>query len=107
MIPEAGLMAILMIVFLADLFLKGEKKHTTLSMLTCVLLVAQVVLCFNAQPAEAFAGLYTATAAAQVMKVILTAGAFIVVVMAQSWIEREDVLRKDCLLYTSPSPRDT
>ena len=99
MIPEAGLMAILVIVFLADLFLKGEKKHATLSMLTCVLLVAQVVLCFTAQPAEAFAGLYTATAAAQVMKVILTAGAFIVVVMAQSWIEREDVLRKEGEFY--------
>ena len=99
MIPEAGLMAILVIVFLADLFLKGEKKHATLSMLTCVLLVAQVVLCFTAQPAEAFAGLYTATAATQVMKVILTAGAFIVVVMAQSWIEREDVLRKEGEFY--------
>ena len=99
MIPEAGLMAILVIVFLADLFLKGEKKHATLSMLTCALLVAQVVLCFNAQPSEAFAGLYTATAAAQVMKVILTAGAFIVVVMAQSWIEREDVLRKEGEFY--------
>ena len=99
MIPEAGLMAILVIVFLADLFMKGEKKHATLSMLTCVLLVAQVVLCFTAQPAEAFAGLYTATAATQVMKVILTAGAFIVVVMAQSWIEREDVLRKEGEFY--------
>ena len=99
MIPEAGLMAILVIVFLADLFMKGEKKHATLSMRTCVLLVAQVALCFTAQPAEAFAGLYTATAAAQVMKVILTAGAFIVVVMAQSWIEREDVLRKEGEFY--------
>ena len=99
MIPEAGLMAILVIVFLADLFLKGEKKHATLSMLTCALLVAQVVLCFNAQPAEAFAGLYTATAAAQVMKVILTVGAYIVVVMAQSGIEREDVLRKEGEFY--------
>ena len=99
MIPEAGLMAILVIVFLADLFLKGEEKHATLSMLTCALLVAQVVLCFNAQPAEAFAGLHTATAAAQVMKVILTVGAYIVVVMAQSWIEREDVLRKEGEFY--------
>ena len=99
MIPEAGLMAILVIVFLADLFLKGEKKHATLSMLTGILLVAQVALCFTAQPADAFAGLYTATAAAQVMKVILTAGAFIVVVMAQSWIEREDVLRKEGEFY--------
>ena len=95
MIPEAGLMAALVIVFLADLIMKGEKKHSVLSMLTGILLVAQIAVCFTAQPATAFAGLYTATAAAQVMKVILTAGAFIVVVMAQSWIEREDVLRKE------------
>lgn len=99
MIPEAGLMAALVIVFLADLFMKGEKKHATLSLLTGVLLVAQIALCFTAQPATAFAGLYTATAAAQVMKVILTAGAFIVVVMAQSWIEREDVMRKEGEFY--------
>ena len=42
MIPEAGLMADLVIVFLADLILKGEKKHTTLSLLTGLLLVAQI-----------------------------------------------------------------
>ena len=99
MIPEAGLMAALVIVFLADLILKGEKQHSVLSMLTGFLLVAQVAVCFTAQPATAFAGLYTATAAAQVMKVILTAGAFIVVVMAQSWIEREDVARKEGEFY--------
>ena len=99
MIPEAGLTAALVIVFLADLILKGEKKHSVLSMLTGILLVAQIAVCFTAQPATAFAGLYTATAAAQVMKVILTAGAFIVVVMAQSWIEREDVLRKEGEFY--------
>ena len=92
-------MAALVIVFLADLILKGEKKHSVLSMLTGILLVAQIAVCFTAQPATAFAGLYTATAAAQVMKVILTAGAFIVVVMAQSWIEREDVLRKEGEFY--------
>ena len=99
MIPEAGLMAALVIVFLADLIMKGEKKHTVLSLLTGVLLVAQVAVCFTAQPATAFAGLYNASAAAQVMKVILTAGAFIVVIMAQSWIEREDVLQKEGEFY--------
>ena len=99
MIPEAGLMAALVIVFLADLILKGEKKHSVLSMLTGILLVAQIAVCFTAQPATAFAGLYTATAAAQVMKVIHTAGAFIVVVKAQSWIERDDVLRKEGEFY--------
>ena len=99
MIPEAGLMAALVIVFLADLILKGEKKHTTLSLLTGLLLVAQIAVCFTAEPVEAFAGLYTATAAAQVMKVILTAGAFIVVVMAQSWLEQKDVQNKEGEFY--------
>lgn len=73
MIPEATLMAILVIVFLADLILKGEKKHTTLSLLTGLLLIAQMAVCFTASPAEAFSGLYVATKAATVMKVILTA----------------------------------
>lgn len=99
MIPEAGLMAALVIVFLADLILKGEKKHTILSLLTGLLLVAQIAVCFTAEPAEAFAGLYTATAAAQVMKVILTAGAFIVVVMAQSWLEQKSVQNKEGEFY--------
>ena len=44
MIPEAGLMAALVIVFLADLILKGEKKHSVLSMLTGILLVAQIAV---------------------------------------------------------------
>lgn len=99
MIPEAGLMATLVIVFLADLILKGEKKHTILSVLTGVLLLAQIAVCFVSEPASAFAGLYVSTAAAQVMKAILTAGAFIVVVMAQSWIERADVMRKEGEFY--------
>lgn len=99
MIPEASLMAILVIVFLADLILKGEKKHTTLSLLTGILLIAQMGVCFTASPAEAFSGLYVATAAATVMKVILTAGAFIVMVMAQSWLERADVKNKEGEFY--------
>ena len=63
------------------------------------LLLAQIAVCFVSEPASAFAGLYVSTAAAQVMKVILTAGAFIVVVMAQSWIERADVMRKEGEFY--------
>ncbi len=94
MIPEAGLIAVLVIVFLADLILKGEKKHSVLSLLTGALLVCQVALFFIAQPAEAFGGLYVSTAAASVMKVILTAGTFVVLVMSQAWIEQSSVKNK-------------
>ncbi len=99
MLPEATLMAVLVIVFLADLILKGDRKHATLSLLAGVLLAAQTVVCFAAPAASAFSGLYEATPAANVMKVILTAGAFIVLVMSQSWIERSDVLNKEGEFY--------
>lgn len=99
MIPEAGLIAVLVIVFLADLIMKGEKKHSVLSLLTGILLVCQIAVCFFAEPASAFGGMYESTPAANVMKIILTAGTFIVLVMSQSWVERPDVLRKEGEFY--------
>ena len=99
MLPEATLMAVLVIVFLADLILKGDKKHATLSLLAGILLAAQTAVCFIAPAASAFSGLYEATSASNVMKVILTAGAFIVLVMSQSWIDRADVRNKEGEFY--------
>lgn len=99
MIPEAGLIAVLVIVFLADLILKGEKKHSVLSLLTGALLVCQVALCFTAKPTEAFGGLYETTAAANVMKIILTAGTFVVFVMSQAWVEQSSVKNKEGEFY--------
>ena len=100
MIPEATLMAALVIVFLADLIFKGERKHCYTSLLMYVGLLAQTVVCFTASPAEAFSGLYEASAACNAMKGILTAGTFIVVVMAQSWLVQENVKRVSGEFYT-------
>ena len=94
MIPEASLVAILIIVFLADLIMRGEKKQSALSLLMCVLLVAQTGICLVASPASAFGGIYVTTAAVNVMKVILTAGTLIVCIMASPWLERSDVSNK-------------
>lgn len=99
MIPEATLMVALVVVFLADLILKGEKKHSSLGLLMSLLLVAQTVVCFTASPAEAFGGLYTASMAANVMKTILTMGTLIVVVMAQSWLGQPDMRRREGEFY--------
>ena len=88
MIPEAALVAVLVILFFADFALhKSEKKHTVLSYLTMVLLLAQTLLCLTAEPDYAFGGLYVTSAISGVMKTILTAGTLIVVIMAQAWIE--------------------
>ena len=100
MIHEATLMAALVIVFLADLIFKGERKHCYTSLLMYVGLLAQTVVCFTASPAEAFSGLYEASAACNAMKGILTAGTFIVVVMAQSWLVQENVKRVSGEFYT-------
>lgn len=90
MIPEATLVAALIIVFLADFALmKSEKKHSTLSSLTCLLLLAQTAVCALASdPAQAFAGLYVTTTAVAAMKVVLTAGTLVVCIMAQSWLSK-------------------
>ena len=100
MIPEATLMLALVIVFLADLIFKGERKHCYTSLLMYIALLAQTVVCFTASPAEAFSGLYEASAACNAMKGILTAGTFIVVVMAQSWLVQDEVKRVSGEFYT-------
>ncbi|MBQ8486212.1 MAG: NADH-quinone oxidoreductase subunit N [Prevotella sp.] len=88
MIPEAALVAILIIVFFADFALhKSEQKSKTLYCLTALLLLLQLVPCALAEPTEAFGGLYVTSEMANVMKTILTAGSLIVVIMAQPWIE--------------------
>ena len=100
MIPEATLMLALVIVFLADLIFKGERKHCYTSLLMYIGLLAQTVVCFTAAPSEAFSGLYEASAACNAMKGILTAGTFIVVVMAQSWLVKDEVKAVSGEFYT-------
>ena len=88
MIPEATLMLALILVFCADFALhKSQRKPFVLGVLTGALLLCQLVPCFLAQPTQAFGGFYVTSAIVNVMKAILTAGTFIVVVMAQSWLQ--------------------
>ena len=90
MIPEAILVLMLLIVFFADFCLhKSERKLEMVGRMTMTLLICQTVMLTTTGPAEAFGGMYVASQAAQVMKLILTFGTFIVVVMAQPWLENE------------------
>ena len=100
MMPEATLVAIMIIVFFADLLMKGEQKVKSLGVLTSLLLCGQLVPCFLSEPAEAFGGMYATSEAINVMKVILTAGTLVVVVMAQTWLENENVKRYAGEFYT-------
>lgn len=99
MIPEAGLVAVLIIIFLSDMISRGERRHAVMSRLTTVLFIAQTILCFMSSPSEAFGGLYVSTAAAAAMKGILTAGSLIVIIMAQPWLARPDTVRREGEFY--------
>ena len=90
MISEAFLVLTLILVFFADFCLmKSERKNSVLSKMTAALLICQMLLMTTIAPAEAFGGMYVAGQAANVMKIILTLGTLIVVVMAQPWLENE------------------
>ncbi len=100
MFPEATLMAILVIVFLTDFaFNNSAKKHNMLYAVTGLLMAAQIAACAVAEPAEAFGGLYVTSNAVNVMKIILTAGTLIVIIMAQPWLQRADVSNKEGEFY--------
>ena len=96
MLPEFALVFALIIVF-ADDFIFSKKNNGEarkgLWMLTVFMLMSVFTATISAMRQEgtvtAFGGMYVATQAAQVMKLILTVGTFIVVVMAQPWLENE------------------
>ena len=89
MVPEFYLVLILIAVFAVDFIMhKSEKKHDVLSAVTMALMaVLPFRIAFLSEPSEAFGGLYVASEAVNVMKVILAFGTLIVVIMAQPWLK--------------------
>ena len=100
MIPEATLMAILIIVFIADFASsrKGERKW--FNPLACLLMLVQVVVTLVSQePTSAFGGMYVTTAAVNVMKAILAAGTLVVLIQSRKWLSRPDTSFKEGEFY--------
>ncbi len=89
MIPEFYLVLILIVVFVVDFIMhKSEKKHDVLSAVTIALTaVLAVRIALMAEPTEAFGGIYVTSKIANVMKVILTLGTVIVLIMSQAWLK--------------------
>ena len=93
LIPEAFLVLALILVFIGDFCLsKSERKNSVLSKLTAAMLVVVGLMTSTCAPASAFGGLYVSSAAVNVMKVILSFGTLIVVIMAQPWVEKTERL---------------
>ena len=94
MIPEAMLMAILVIVFIADFCSSKQTERKWFNPFVCILLLIQLILSFTpfggADGATLFGGMYHATPAANMMKSILTFGTLIVVMQARNWLTNTD-----------------
>lgn len=104
MIPEVTLMAILVIVFLADLFTAakpGEQQpRQWFNPLVCVLFLAHILI--NIMPTEAattFGGMYVTGPSHGVIKTILAFGTLIVLVQAREWLSRPDTTFKEGEFY--------
>ena len=89
MIPEFYLVLILIVVFVVDFIThKSEKKHDILSAVTLALTaVLSVRIALLSEPTEAFGGIYVTSQITNVMKVILTVGTVIVLIMSQEWLK--------------------
>ena len=86
MIPEATLMAILVIAFIADFASSKSVERKWFNPLMSILLLVQTVVTVT-------------TPAVAVMKTILTAGTLIVVIQSRKWLSRPDTSFKEGEFY--------
>lgn len=104
MIPEVTLMALLVIVFIAD-FLTAQKPgegntRGWFNPMVCVLMAAHLII--NIGPTEAaqsFGGMYMTNSAVGVIKSILAFGTLIVLIQSREWMQRPDTSFKEGEFY--------
>lgn len=104
MMPEVTLMAILVIVFLADLFTAprvGEsRRRTWFNPLVGVLMLAHILInIFPTESMETFGGMYATGPGVGVIKTILAFGTLIVIIQSREWLMRDDTNFKEGEFY--------
>ncbi len=102
---ELSLIAALLIIFVADLFMspdahkKGGRPILNTSMPVIVLLIHTIINLVPGEPAEAFGGMYSYVPMHTVIKSILSFGTVIIFLMAHEWMKREDTIVKQGEFY--------
>lgn len=103
---ELSLLAVILILFVADLLMCGDKKSGKGVYNTClpvVLLAIHSLLnllpCCCATSLEAFGGMYITTPMATIVKSVLSVGTLIVFLSAHKWLAREENLPKQGEFY--------
>ncbi len=100
MVPEATLMAALVITFICDFISTGKKNRRWFNPLVCLLMLAHIVI--NACPTAeltAFGGMYQTGPAAGVVKTLLAVGTLIVLIQSKKWLSRKDTEFKEGEFY--------
>lgn len=91
MIPEASLVAILIILFIADFISAKKETRKWFNPLASILLLANTMVCLLPLGAqEAFGGMYVTSTSIDIMKAILSLGTFIVVLQSRVWAMRSE-----------------
>ena len=103
---ELSLLAVILILFIADLFMCPDKKSGKGVYNTClpvgrrtVHTVLNLLPCGSAESCEAFGGMYQYTPMMTIMKSVLNVGTLIVCLMAHKWLSREENLVKQGEFY--------
>lgn len=103
---ELSLLAVIVILFIADLFMCPDKKSgkgVYNTALPVVLLAIHTVLnllpCCEAESTSAFGGMYQYTPMMTIMKSVLNVGTIVVFLMAHKWLTREENLVKQGEFY--------
>ena len=113
MIPEVTLMALLVIVFIADFAtsqravmpssVSGEANSSPrvwFNPLVCLLMAAHIVInIFPTTASVAFGGMYYTNPSVGIIKTILAFGALIVLIQSREWLQRPDTQFKEGEFY--------
>lgn len=99
MIPEAALVAVLVITFVADFISHNRGCRCWMNPMVCVLLLAAAAATLLAEPCQLFGGAYVATPANTAMKAILCLGTFIVTLQGRAWLRTDDGQRVEGEFY--------
>ena len=98
---ELSLLAVILIIFFADLFMSREPKEGELAagsrigLVACILLgihtIANLLPWYGLEMEQtAFGGMYVHTAMMTIVKSILNVGTLVVFLMANGWLQREE-----------------
>ncbi len=100
MIPEAVLVLILIVAFIADFASSKKEERRWFNPLMCALMLAELVVCFlTPDHAVTFGGMYATSPAVNVMKTILVFATLIVVIMSRQWLSRPDTRVREGEFY--------